>query len=54
MSCEHVLTSTCRFAASIATSVAYGRRVDSADDWIVKENMNAMECTSLTHAFSAN
>ena len=42
MWCEHALRSKCRFAASLATSVAYGRRIDSADDWIVKENMNAM------------
>ncbi|KAH9937759.1 cytochrome P450 [Epithele typhae] len=33
-----------RFAASVATSVTYGRRVDSADGWIVKENLNAMAC----------
>ncbi|KAI1792390.1 cytochrome P450 [Ganoderma leucocontextum] len=33
-----------RFAASIATSVSFGRRVDSVDEWIVKENMAAMDC----------
>ncbi|TFK78780.1 cytochrome P450 [Polyporus arcularius HHB13444] len=32
-----------RFAASIATSVTYGRRVESVDEWIVKENMEAMD-----------
>ncbi|KAF5379528.1 hypothetical protein D9615_006569 [Tricholomella constricta] len=29
-----------RFAASVITSVTYGQRVDSVDEWIVKENMN--------------
>ncbi|PIL29212.1 cytochrome P450 [Ganoderma sinense ZZ0214-1] len=33
-----------RFAASVATSVSYGRRVESIDEWIVKENMAAMDC----------
>ncbi|KAI0634094.1 cytochrome P450 [Trametes polyzona] len=33
-----------RFAASVATFVAYGRRVKSVDEWIVKENMAAMDC----------
>ena len=33
-----------RFAASVATSVTYGRRVDSVNEWIVKENMDAMDC----------
>ncbi len=37
---------TSRFAASIATSVSYGRRVESIDEWIVKENMAAMDCES--------
>ncbi|KAI0364208.1 cytochrome P450 [Pilatotrama ljubarskyi] len=32
-----------RFAASVATFVAYGRRVNSVDEWIVKENMAAMD-----------
>ncbi|KAF5379529.1 hypothetical protein D9615_006568 [Tricholomella constricta] len=32
-----------RFAASVVTSVTYGRRVDSVDEWIVKENMEAMD-----------
>ncbi|RPD53731.1 cytochrome P450 [Lentinus tigrinus ALCF2SS1-7] len=32
-----------RFAASVATTLTYGRRVDSADEWIVKENMEAMD-----------
>ncbi|THV08021.1 cytochrome P450 [Dendrothele bispora CBS 962.96] len=33
-----------RFAASVVTSVTYGRRVDSVDEWIVKENMDSMAC----------
>lgn len=33
-----------RYAASVATSVAYGRRVESVDEWIVKENMESMDC----------
>ena len=33
-----------RYAASVATSVAYGRRVESVDEWIVKENMDSMDC----------
>ncbi|KAG0698338.1 cytochrome P450 [Suillus ampliporus] len=32
-----------RYAASVVTSVSYGRRVDSIDEWIVKENMEAMD-----------
>lgn len=32
-----------RFAASVATSLSYGRRVNSMDEWIVKENVAAME-----------
>ncbi|TBU46186.1 cytochrome P450 [Dichomitus squalens] len=35
-----------RFAASVATSVTYGRRVKSVDEWIVKENMAAMDSSS--------
>lgn len=31
-----------RFAASVVTSVTYGRRVTSMDEWVVKENMEAM------------
>ncbi|KAM5536851.1 hypothetical protein V8D89_009569 [Ganoderma adspersum] len=38
-----------RFAASIATSVSYGRRVESIDEWIVKENMAAMDSMYHTH-----
>ncbi|KAF9467168.1 cytochrome P450 [Collybia nuda] len=34
-----------RFAASVVTSVTYGRRVNSVDEWIVKENMEAMDCS---------
>ncbi len=36
-----------RYAASVATSVAYGRRVTSVDEWIVKENMESMDCMLL-------
>ncbi|CDO77905.1 hypothetical protein BN946_scf184692.g3 [Trametes cinnabarina] len=36
-----------RFAASVATSVTYGRRVKSVDEWIVKENMAAMDFRAL-------
>ncbi|TFK75624.1 cytochrome P450 [Pluteus cervinus] len=32
-----------RYAASVVTSVTYGRRVDSVDEWVVKENMEAMD-----------
>ncbi|KAI0768206.1 cytochrome P450 [Trametes elegans] len=39
-----------RFAASVATFVAYGRRIKSVDEWIVKENMVAMDSLSMrTH-----
>lgn len=37
----------CRFAASVVTSVTYGRRVESVDEWIVKENMESMDCRFL-------
>lgn len=33
-----------RYAASVATSVTYGRRVESVDEWIVRENNEAMDC----------
>ncbi|KAJ7594361.1 cytochrome P450 [Mycena floridula] len=32
-----------RYAASVATSSAYGRRVNSVQEWVVKENMEAMD-----------
>ncbi|KAG5720474.1 Steroid 17-alpha-hydroxylase/17,20 lyase, partial [Termitomyces sp. T112] len=32
-----------RFAASVVSSVTYGRRVDSVEEWVVKENMAAMD-----------
>ncbi|KAI0080439.1 cytochrome P450 [Panus rudis PR-1116 ss-1] len=35
-----------RYAASVATLVAYGRRVNSVKEWIVKENMDAMDLKS--------
>ncbi|KAI9056287.1 cytochrome P450 [Trametes sanguinea] len=41
---EHYEKHLQRFAASVATSVTYGRRVRSVDEWIVKENMAAMDC----------
>ncbi|TFY71792.1 hypothetical protein EVG20_g1219 [Dentipellis fragilis] len=31
-----------RYAASVVVSVVYGKRIDSVDEWIVKENMDAM------------
>jgi len=32
-----------RFSASVVASVTYGRRVDSVDEWVVKENLAAIE-----------
>ncbi|KAK7440251.1 hypothetical protein VKT23_017192 [Stygiomarasmius scandens] len=32
-----------RFAASVVTSVTYGRRVENVSEWIVKENMDSMD-----------
>ncbi|KAL4260675.1 cytochrome P450 family protein [Pleurotus pulmonarius] len=32
-----------RYAASVVTSVTYGRRIDSVDEWVVRENMRAMD-----------
>ncbi|PPR00947.1 hypothetical protein CVT24_000254 [Panaeolus cyanescens] len=32
-----------RYAASVAVSVTYGKRVNSIDEWIVKENMEAVD-----------
>ncbi|PFH51132.1 hypothetical protein AMATHDRAFT_80422 [Amanita thiersii Skay4041] len=32
-----------RFAASVVVSVTYGRRIDTMDEWVVKENMDAMQ-----------
>ena len=44
-----------RFAASVATSVTYGRRVESVDEWIVRENMAAMDCEQyLSSRFSCD
>ncbi|KAJ3512342.1 hypothetical protein NLJ89_g3577 [Agrocybe chaxingu] len=37
-----------RFAASVAVSVTYGKRINSVDEWVVKENMDAMDCTQAT------
>ena len=33
-----------RYAASVVTSFSYGRRVESVDEWVVQENMAAMDC----------
>ncbi|KAI0057325.1 cytochrome P450 [Artomyces pyxidatus] len=33
-----------RFSASVVVSVAYGRRIESIDEWIVKENEASMAC----------
>lgn len=33
-----------RYAASVVTSVSYGRRVESMDEWIVVENNQSMDC----------
>ncbi|KDQ32813.1 hypothetical protein PLEOSDRAFT_1033030 [Pleurotus ostreatus PC15] len=33
-----------RYAASVVTSVTYGKRIDSVDEWVVRENMRAMDC----------
>lgn len=35
-----------RYAASVVTSVSYGRRVESMDEWIVVENNQSMDCGS--------
>ncbi|KAF8153047.1 cytochrome P450 [Crassisporium funariophilum] len=32
-----------RYAASVAVSTTYGRRVNSVDEWVVKQNMDAMD-----------
>ncbi|KAF9045490.1 cytochrome P450 [Panaeolus papilionaceus] len=32
-----------RYAASVAVSVTYGKRVNSVEEWIVKENMEAVD-----------
>lgn len=41
-----------RYAASVAVSLSYGKRVHSMDEWIVRENVAAMDCkiSSLTVA----
>ncbi|KAI5118126.1 hypothetical protein M0805_008034 [Coniferiporia weirii] len=36
-----------RYAASVVTSVTYGRRVESVDEWIVKENNASMDYPSI-------
>ncbi|KAF9476061.1 cytochrome P450 [Pholiota conissans] len=42
-----------RFSASVAVSATYGKRVNSVDEWIVKEQMNAVDC-KLLHLVSVN
>ena len=37
-----------RYAASVVTSVTYGRRVQSVDEWIVVENNQSMDSKLLT------
>ncbi|ETW77266.1 cytochrome P450 monooxygenase 29 [Heterobasidion irregulare TC 32-1] len=34
-----------RYAASVVVSLTYGKRIDSVDEWIVKENMASMACS---------
>ncbi|KAF8153046.1 cytochrome P450 [Crassisporium funariophilum] len=36
-----------RFAASVAVSVTYGRRINSVDEWVVKQNMDAMDLSTV-------
>lgn len=36
-----------RFAGSVAATVAYGRRIESADEWVVKEQLDEVACTIL-------
>lgn len=36
-----------RYAASVVTSVTYGRRVESMDEWIIVENDKSVEGTIL-------
>ncbi|KAG6810836.1 hypothetical protein H0H92_010131 [Tricholoma furcatifolium] len=38
-----ILTEPDKYAGSVVTSVTYGRRIKSMDEWIVRENMKAME-----------
>ncbi|KAF8168582.1 cytochrome P450 [Pholiota molesta] len=33
-----------RFAASLAVSVTYGKRIKSVDEWVVKEQLDAVDC----------
>ena len=40
-----------RYAASVVTSVTYGRRVQSMDEWIVIENNKSMDGKLLTTLF---
>jgi hypothetical protein len=36
-----------RFAASLAVSVTYGKRIKSVDEWVVKEQLDAVDCKPL-------
>lgn len=33
-----------RYAASVVVSVTYGKRINSVDEWVVKEQMDAVDC----------
>lgn len=35
----------------MVTSVTYGRRVESVEEWVVKENMASMDCESALPTF---
>ncbi|KAF8153144.1 cytochrome P450 [Crassisporium funariophilum] len=41
-----------RFAASVAVSVIYFRRINSVEEWVVKQNMDAMHYLTRTLSFS--
>ena len=37
-----------RYAASVVVSVTYGKRINSVDEWVVKEQMDAVDCECYT------
>lgn len=37
----------CSYAASVVVSLTYGKRVESVDEWIVKEMSDSMDCKLL-------
>lgn len=43
-----------RFAGSVAVSVTYGRRIKTSDDWIVKEQLSAVDCKSFCNSLRFN